>query len=88
MTDLTMPREEGIVPFFINWGGSDHPAQTAPGGCTLEDFRMVHPDPIRLGSILSSLGLDAAIDLGEQPLLLARIAGPCGSVDLGSGTNG
>jgi hypothetical protein len=88
MTDLTMPREGGVVPFFITWGGSDHPAQTAPGGCTLEDFRMEHPDPIRLGTILSSLGLEAAILPGDQPRLTARIAGPRGSVDLTSGGTG
>src|SRR5262245_57899287 len=48
----------GIVPFFIDWGKSPHPAQSAAGGLTLIDLRAEHPDAQRVQQILSALGLD------------------------------
>jgi hypothetical protein len=83
MTDLTMPREGGIVPYFINWGDSGHPAQSAPIGCSLERVWAEHPEPSRVKRILVSLGLDLPIDLGDQPRLLAKIAGPRGTIEFG-----
>jgi hypothetical protein len=84
MTDLTMPREGGVVPFFINWGDSNHPAEAAPVGCTLEDLRVEHPEPDRLSSILSVLGVDVPVYAAERAGLGARIAGPRGTIDLSS----
>ena len=81
MTDLTMPREGGVVPYFINWGDSDHPAQRAPTGCSLEALRVEHPEPNRLASVLAALGLDLPVYPGDQPRLMATIAGPHGKAD-------
>ena len=82
MTDLRMPREGGVVPYFIHWGDSDHPAQRAPLGCSLHDLRAEHPEPERLKTVLAHLGLDLPVEPGGQPRLLATIAGPRGRVEL------
>ncbi len=83
MTDLAMPREGGVVPYFINWGDSDHPAQGAPIGCSLAELRVEHPEPNRLTSILAALGLDIPVYPGDRPRLLAKIVGRRGTVELG-----
>jgi hypothetical protein len=81
MTDLMMPREGGVVPYFIDWGDSDHPARGAPMGCSLESLRVEHPEPRRIARILAKLGLDLPVYHCDQPRLLASIAGPRGTAD-------
>jgi hypothetical protein len=80
MTDLTADREGGIIPCFIDWGDSVHPAQAAPSGCRLIGLRAVHPEPERIGSILESLGLDLPIQGGKGFELAAEIETPNGLV--------
>lgn len=83
MTDPMMPREGGVIPFFIDWGGSAHPADQSVSGCSLGGFRAEHPDPERVKAVLRHLGLagleiDRGVDLG----LSATVSGPRGSVEL------
>jgi hypothetical protein len=82
MTDPMAPRLDGIVPFFINWGHSDHPAQGVPIGCALYSLRAKHPEPERLSTILAGLGLDLHVEPGDEPKLIATIDCPRGRVDL------
>ena len=81
MTDLAMPRESGIVPFFIDWGDTPHPGAAAPGGCTLEDLRLFAPDAARVQHILERLGIRAAVRNGP-PAIEAVIRTPRGIVTL------
>ena len=73
---------DGVVPFFIDWGGSPNPAATAPRGLTLIDLRAEHPDPERVGRMLRALGIALPIERGERPALLAVIDSPRGRVQL------
>jgi hypothetical protein len=82
MTDLMTNRENGIVPYFINWGGSAHPAANAPSGCLLKSLRAEHPNPNRINSILKALELDFKIDYGRGAALIALIETPKGIVEL------
>ena len=82
MTDLMAYREGGIVPFFINWGDSEHPAESAPKGCKLIELRAEHPDPGRIRSILGSLGIDVPVERGREFRLGALIQTPRGLVEL------
>jgi len=73
---------DGIVPFFIDWGKTPHPAATAAKGATLIALRAEHPDPEGTRKILGQLGLDLPVTRGDTPALVATVAGPRGRVEL------
>jgi Glyoxalase-like domain len=82
---FTNPRTvvaDGIVPFFIDWGQSPHPARTAAGGLSLIDLRAEYPHPERVEHILRQLGLSLPVQRGSKPALIAVINGPRGHVEL------
>ncbi len=73
----------GPVPFFIEWGaGSLHPAEDSPAGCSLEDLRFEHPQPDQLKTTLANLGIDAVVNIGSSPRLIATISSPKGRVTI------
>jgi catechol 2,3-dioxygenase-like lactoylglutathione lyase family enzyme len=82
MTDPSMPREAGILPFFIDWGDALHPALGAPQGCELVELRAEHPDPARIRAALAALGMELAVSPGATPALVATLATPRGPVEL------
>jgi hypothetical protein len=82
MTDLAKDRESGIVPFFIAWGDSPHPAESAPKGCLLKRLRVMHPEAARLSRVLNRLGLDLTVEKGDAAKLVATIETPKGTVDI------
>jgi hypothetical protein len=73
---------DGVVPFFIDWGTTAHPAGDAAQGARLVDFRAEHPDPPGVRGMLAKLGLDLAVAPGPRPALIATIDGPRGRVEL------
>lgn len=81
-TDPLVDLADGLVPFFIDWGDSPHPAATAPKGLTLIALRGEHPDATRVGKVLTQLGLDLPLRTGPAPALIATIDGPRGRVEL------
>jgi catechol 2,3-dioxygenase-like lactoylglutathione lyase family enzyme len=75
----------GLLPFFIEWGrDSVHPATDAPSGCRLESFHIESPDPQDLARVCKPLAVEVAVEPGERPRMLARLASPKGQVDLTS----
>lgn len=72
----------GVVPFFIDWGQTPHPAATATGGASLVDLRAEHPDADTVQRSLRRLGLDLRVARGVSPALIATISGPRGRVEL------
>lgn len=81
-TNSTTLVGDGIVPFFIDWGASPHPARTAPKGVTLIGLRAEHPDERRIETMLESLGLGLPVTHAAHPALVATLDGPKGSVEL------
>jgi hypothetical protein len=73
---------DGIVPFFISWGSTPHPARTAPPGASLVGLRAEHPDADAVQKTLSQLGLDLPVTTGPNAALIATIVGPRGRVEL------
>jgi hypothetical protein len=73
---------DGLVPFFIDWGETPHPAKSAAAGATLISLRAEHPDPENVKRMLGSLGLELPVVKGAEPSLVATIAGPRGRIDL------
>jgi hypothetical protein len=73
LTDPSCVVGDGIVPFFIDWGLSPHPASDAPRGATLVSLRAEHPDAIRLRETLFALDLELPLTIGPEPALIANI---------------
>jgi hypothetical protein len=71
-----------IVPYFIDWGTSPHPALTAAKGASLLGLRAEHPDAPRVRIMLDRLGLDLPLQRGAAPALIATISSPKGRVEL------
>ena len=82
MTDPLASRADGIVPFFIDWGDSPHPAATAPPGLTLIGFRAEHPRAAWLATVIADLGLELEVEVGPVPRLIARLETARGVVEL------
>jgi len=73
---------DGIVPFFIDWGTTPHPASSGAPGATLTAFRAEYPDPTNVRMILNQLGLDLPVTKGPKAALVATIDSPRGRVEL------
>ena len=82
LTDLQSDREGGIVPFFIDWGYSPHPASKTPGGCTLIELKAEHPNPERIRAMLDSFEINLPIQYGKVFRLKATIGIKDGSIEL------
>ena len=73
---------DGVVPFFIDWGQTPHPATTAAPGASLIGLRAEHPDPERVQKAMGQLGLDLRVQRGPRPALIATVTSPRGRVEL------
>jgi hypothetical protein len=78
MTTYPHSAEVAVVPFLIDWNGSQHPAGTAPAGLSLHEFRLGSPEPGRLAARLRALGLDLDVEGAGRPSLTAVLRGPRG----------
>jgi len=84
-TDPNVVLEDRLIPYFIDWGSSPHPAATAPRGATLVALRAEHPDASRVEKLLKQIGLNLPVQAGRRGGLIATIDGLKGRVVL-SGT--
>jgi hypothetical protein len=81
-TDPNAVVADRLVPYFIDWGNSPHPALTAARGATLVGLRAEHPDVANVGKMLMQLGLELPVTAGPKASLIATIDGPKGRVEL------
>ena len=81
-TDPHVTTADGIVPFFIDWGASAHPARSAPTGVSLLALRAEHPYPAGVVSMLRALRIDLPVTRGDRPALIAVLEGAKGTVEL------
>jgi hypothetical protein len=81
-TDPTVVVADGLVPFFIDWGDSPHPAASAAGGVELVAFTGEHPDPVRVREMLDAVGVELQVERGPVAALSATIRTPLGLVQL------
>lgn len=73
---------DGIVPFFIDWGDSPHPAESAPSVGLLESLRAEHPEPGTVMHALSAVGIDLPVESGPRPALIAILRAKNGYLEL------
>jgi len=62
-----------LVPFFIDWMESAHPAKTTPRGGSLVSVEAYTPAPRQLGEIYQALGLDIAVHEAAAPGLAVTV---------------
>ena len=74
--------EGGLIPFFIDWGMSPHPAASASAGLSLIELRAEHPSPQVLAHTFEVLGVSIPIRQSPKASLVATIAGPRGQIEL------
>ena len=75
----------GLLPFFIEWSRDTvHPSVDAPHGERLGSLVMESPNVAELRDIFHKLGIEAPLRGGAKSRLLARIAGPRGSMEMTS----
>lgn len=70
------------IPFAIDWGDSPHPSSSTPTGCSLVDFRAIHPNPGRLRQIYGELGVPVPVEQGSAPSFRAVLKTPNGEIVL------
>jgi len=75
--------EGGLIPFFIDWGVSPHPAASASAGLSLVELRAEHPSPRVLAHTFEVLGVSIPIRQAPKASLVATILGPKGQIELG-----
>jgi hypothetical protein len=81
-TDPAIVVADGVIPFFIDWGTSPHPALTAAKGATLVQLRAEHPDAPRVQTMIDQLGLELRVSQAPAPSIIATIDSPRGRVEL------
>ena len=82
LTDPAADRLDGLVPFWIDWGSTPHPASAAPRAGELLALRGVHPEPERVRAVLAGLGLELRVERGDAPALFATIRTARGEIEL------
>ena len=82
LTDPGLSAGVSLVPFFIDWTGSAHPAATAARGPMLDSLHAEHPRPDLAREPLAALGIDLRVEQGPRPALVATLRTVSGVVEL------
>ena len=82
MTIPSTDAQVSLIPFYIDWGKSPHPALTAAPDLTLTGWRAEHPNPAQIESTFKSLGFAMPVTEASETALIAIIEGPSGKVEL------
>ena len=75
--------EDAVLPFFIDWKGSEHPARKAPSGCGLLELSISAQEPKVYQELLNKFQLEVSVSEGE-PAVSAIIRSPKGDWSLPS----
>jgi hypothetical protein len=66
LTDPSLLLFGGAFPFFIHWGSTPHPAQSAPHAGNLVDFYVEHPQADKLQEIRELIGLNVNVKKSDK----------------------
>jgi hypothetical protein len=75
--------EDAVLPFFIDWKGSEHPARKAPSGCGLLELSISAQEPKVYQELLNKFQLEVSVSEGG-PAVSAIIRSPKGDWSLPS----
>ena len=82
LTEPQLVQGVGLVPFLIEWHSDEHPAHSAITGPPLVQLRIEHPEPELIRKPLNSLRLEAVIEQGPSPALVAIFERANGLIEL------
>ena len=71
-----------MIPFFIDWGDSPHPAERLAAAARFAGVRVEHPEAARIAMLMEALGLDTTVSEGHDPRVVATLETPNGAVEL------
>jgi Glyoxalase-like domain len=71
-----------VLPFFIDWGSTAHPASRCKKGATLLMLDLEHPESEKIARTAEVLELDTNVCRGALPKIIAHIRCPRGEVVL------
>jgi len=79
-----LAKEIPLAPFFIVWSQeTPHPSTTSPAGCTLKELILKEPDPARLETLKTALGLTVHVVPGPATAMTLKLQCPTGPVVFG-----
>jgi len=78
LTDPETMVMDGIFPMLIDWQDSPHPSASAPTGCRLVEFSLVHPNASKVQDLMNSIGIDQVVQAGPSPAISATFETPVG----------
>ena len=81
---LTSISSDPVLPFYINWGTSPHPAQTAPSAAVLKSLTVGTPNEPIVASIFASMKLDVPVTYANENSIRATIKSRNGEIILES----
>ncbi len=73
-----------LIPFFIDWMDSEHPAESAPLGGKLAGLEIHSPQADDLKRLFATLKLDVAVKKSETPGVVAVLESGKGRIELRS----
>ena len=73
LTPPQIERNDGLVPFLIDWGSTPHPTSRDLPRTWLTSWTAIHPTPGILQGPLAVLGCQLDIAAGDRPELIAVI---------------
>lgn len=73
------------LPQISRWETDNHPSAEAPRGCSLESFKVAHPDAGAVRDLYAALGLDTHVGKASSPSLLVSLQSPRGQFILPTG---
>ena len=71
-----------VMPFFIDWGTTNHPAQTTPKECELLEFSVSHAEHEALADVYKALAIEVSVSHSDEAKLEAVLQTPKGQVTL------
>jgi len=75
------------MPFYIDWRETPHPSVTSPGGVTLSEFTVYHPDAENLGTLYGQLGINVEVKPNETAGYDLVLETPKGELSFSSRSN-
>lgn len=81
-TDPLAARNGGVLPFFVDWGDTEHPASGLPQDCELLELSLRHPHAQNVEQRLQTIGIRLPVQPAPEPRVTARIRTPNGDLEL------